>query len=137
MYNETMYLNYTDLNAIEERIEELTEELQQYSPTTPTFVAKIWQVNEFPYIQEIQRIETGVDNFRKYWYAPDGWIKTKKWLNGNETEQVIKIFNFEDINRWIINMDVVEPVFGDNTNIWNVQSFINWDEESNVDWSDR
>ena len=137
MYNETMYLNYNDLNTIENRITTLTNRLKQYNPSTPTFSAKEWLLNEFPYIQEIDRIERGIDNLQKYWYKPDGWINCKIWLTGSETQQVIKSFSFQDINRWINNMDLIEPVIGDNTTIWNIQSFINWNEESNIDWRDN
>ena len=137
MYNETMYLNYNDLNTIENRITTLTNRLKQYNPSIPTFSSKEWFLNEFPYIQEIDRIEKGIDNLQKYWYEPDGWLESKVWLTGEETEQVIKSFSFEDINRWINNMNIIESVIGDNTIIWNVQSYINWNEESDIDWRDN
>lgn len=137
MYNDTNYLNYNDLNSIENRIEELTETLREYNPSTPTFSKKTWVINEFPYIQEIDRIERGIDNLQKYWYKPEGWIESKIWLTGNETQQVRKSFSYLDINRWINNMDIIEQVIGDNTTIWNVQSNINWNQESDIDWSDN
>ena len=34
-------------------------------------------------------------------------------------------------------MNIIESTIGDNTTIWNVQSYINWNEESNIEWSDR
>lgn len=136
MYEETDYLNYTDLNTIENKIEELTENLQEYNSSTPNFSKKIWVLNEFPYIQEIQRIETGIDNLQKYWYKPDNWIESKIWLTGDETSQVIKSFSYIDINRWINNMNVIEPIIGDETTLWNIQSYINWNEESDIEWSD-
>ena len=137
MYNETMYLNYTDLNQIENRILTLTNRLKQYNPSTPTFSSKEWHVNDFPYIQEIDRIERGVNNLKEYWYEPEGWQECKVWLDGTETEQVIKSFSFEDINRWIIDLDLIEEVIGDNTTIWNVQSFVYWNQESDIEWSDN
>lgn len=137
MYNETMYLNYTDLNQIENRILTLTNRLKQYNPSTPTFSFKEWHVNDFPYIQEIDRIERGVNNLKEYWYEPEGWQECKVWLTGEETEQVIKSFSFEDINRWIIDLDLAEEVIGDESTIWNVQSFVYWNQESNIEWSDN
>lgn len=137
MYNETMYLNYTDLNQIENRILTLTNRLKQYNPSTPTFSSKEWHVNDFPYIQEIDRIERGVKNLGDYWYQPEGWVENKIWLYGTETEQVIKSFSFEDINRWIIDLDLIEEVIGDESTIWNVQSFVYWNQESNIEWSDN
>lgn len=137
MYNETMYLNYNDLNSIENRILNLTNRLKQYNPSTPTFPSKEWYVNDFPYIQEIDRIERGVKALGDYWYKPDGWIENKEWLTGDETSQVIKSFSFEDINRWIVDLDLIEEVIGDNTTIWNVQSFVYWNQESDIEWSDN
>ena len=137
MYNETMYLNYNDLNTIENRILTLTNRLRQYNPSTPTFSSKQWFVNDFPYIQEIDRIEKGIDNLQKYWYKPDGWEECKVWLTGEETEQVIKSFSFEDINRWVIDLDLMEEVIGDESTIWNLQSYIYWNQESNEDWREN
>ena len=137
MYNETMYLNYTDLNQIENRILTLTNRLKQYNPSTPTFSSKQWFVNDFPYIQEIDRIERGVKALGDYWYKPDGWEECKVWLTGEETEQVIKSFSFEDINRWIIDLDLMEEVIGDESTIWNLQSYIYWNQESNEDWREN
>ena len=137
MYNETMYLNYNDLNTIENRILTLTNKLKLYNPSTPTFSSKEWYVNDFPYIQEIDRIEKGIDNLQKYWYKPDGWEECKVWLNGDETSQVIKSFSFEDINRWIIDLDLAEETIGDESTIWNLQSYIYWNQESNEDWREN
>lgn len=137
MYRDTDYLNYTDLNSIEERIKELTTKLQIYNPSTPNFSLKEWYVNDFPYIQEIDRIERGINNLQKYWYKPNGWQECKIWLTGKETSQIIKSFSYLDINRWINNLNLMDKAIGDNTTIWNVQSYINWNESSNLEWSDE
>lgn len=134
MYNETMYLNYNDLNVIENRILTLTNKLRQLNPSTPAFSSKQWFVNDFPYIQEIDRIEKGVNTLKEYWYQPDGWIDCKVWLDGTETEQVIKSFSFEDINRWIIDLDLIDAALDEEVTLWNIQSYIYWNQESNVDW---
>ena len=63
MYNSEDYLNYTDLNIIENKIEELTNYLNNNNKAViPTFSKKTWVLNEFPYVQEISRIEIGIDN---------------------------------------------------------------------------
>lgn len=136
MYSETDYLNYTDLNNIENRVKQINEKIKIYNSSIPDFSKKVWKLNDFPYIQEIQRIETGIDNFQKYWYKPDGWINAKVWLTGDENEQVRKSFSNIDINRWINNMNLIEKTIGDNTTIWNVQSYIYWNEQSDVDWEE-
>ena len=50
----------------------------------------------------------------------------KVWLTGLETEQVIKSFSYVDINRWLIDLTLIENSLGDETTIWNVQSYIDW-----------
>lgn len=137
MYNETMYLNYSDLNMIENRILTLTNRLKELNPSTPTFSPKTWVINEFPYIQEIDRIERGVNTLKEYWYQPDGWIDCKVWLDGTETEQVIKSFSFEDINRWIVDLDLIDTALDERITIWNGISYINWNEESDEEWREN
>lgn len=134
MYNATQYLNYNDLNDIETKIYDLTELVKTYDPSIPDFVPKTWALNEFPYIQEIDRIEKGVQQLGEYWYKPYGWQNHKIWLTGLETEQVIKSFSYIDINRWLIDLTLIENSLGDETTIWNVQSYIDWNVVSNIDW---
>ena len=72
------YLNYTDLNYIENKIETVTNQIKQdYIPEIPTFNKKTWVLNELPYVQEISRIEDGIKNIGYYFYEPKGW-QTKK-----------------------------------------------------------
>lgn len=137
MYNDTQYLNYNDLNDIETRILNLTNLLKEYNQATPDFFVKEWLLNDFPYIQEIDRIEKGIKNLGEYWYKPDGWEESKIWLTGTETNQVIKSFSYLDINRWINNLSLMEKAIGDNTTIWNLQSYINWNGSNNLEWSDE
>ena len=137
MYNETMYLNYTDLNQIENKILTLTNKLKQYNPSTPTFYSKNWTINEFPYIQEIDRIERGINTLKDYWYKPDNWIDCKIWLNGDETEQVIKSFSYIDINRWIVDLDLMEVALDEEVTLWNIQSYIYWNQESEENWREN
>lgn len=134
MYNETMYLNYGDLNAIEDRIVTVTNKLRQLNPSTPAFSSKLWLPADFPYIQEIDRIERGVNTLKEYWYKPDGWIDCKTWLTGTETSQVIKRFNYEDINRWIVDLDLMDAALDEEVTLWNIQSYIYWNQESHDDW---
>ena len=88
-------------------------------------------------LQEIDRIERGIDNLQKYWYKPKGWQECKIWLTGDETKQIIKSFNYQDINRWINNLNIINEVINSNEIIWNVQSYINWNEEGKIEWSDN
>lgn len=135
MYTDSDYLSYQDLNKIENRIEELNNKLQPYASSLPIYKKTEWKLNDFPYIQLIQKIESGIDNLGKYWYKPNDWQTTKNWLTGNETGQPIMSFSYIDINRWLNNLSAVEAVIGDKSVIWNGYTFINWNNnEENLDW---
>lgn len=111
MYRDTDYLNYTDLNEVEERIKEQHEILECVNISTPDFHPKNWKLNDFPYIQEIDRIERGVNDLGEYYYKPNGWQECKTWLTGKETSQIIKSFSYLDINRWINNYSLMKNIF--------------------------
>ena len=108
MYRDTDYLNYNDLNKVENELKQENEKLTKLNPSTPTFSSKEWKENDFPYIQEIDRIERGVNELAKNYYEPEGWQECKTWLEGNETSQVIKSFSYKDINRWINNYNLIK-----------------------------
>ena len=133
MYTQEDYLSYNDLNNIEERINELTEDLQDKT-SIPSFNPKTWVINEFPYIQEIDRIERGVDNLGYYYYKPEEWETTKIWIPEGNTQEIKKGFSYKDINRWIVNMNLIEQIKDDNSTIWNGQSFVYWDSNDTLDW---
>ena len=133
MYTQEDYLSYNDLNNIEERINELTEDLQDKT-SIPSFNPKTWVINEFPYIQEIDRIERGVDNLGYYYYKPEEWETTKIWIPEGNTQEIKKGFSYKDINRWIVNMNLIDKIKDDNSTIWNGQSFVYWDSNDTLDW---
>lgn len=131
MYNENSYLNYNDLNVIENKIYEMTNILKEYDINI-NFNKKNWVLNEFPYIQEIDRIEKAIDNLGKNYYYPSSFIESKIWL---ETGTDLKNFSYKDINRWINNLNSIENVIEDGSTIWNSsKSEINWNEQSNEEW---
>ena len=133
MYTQEDYLNYNDLNNIEQRIYELTNELLDKT-SIPSFVPKTWVINEFPYIQEVDRIERGIDNLGYYYYKPQEWEATKIWIPKGNTQEIKKGFSYQDINRWIVNMKLIEQIKNDNSTIWNGQSFVYWDSNDTLDW---
>ena len=131
MYKEDDYLNFEDLNTIENRIGTLNSKLTNVT-NIPIFSKKNWQLNEFPYIQEIDRIENAINNLGKYYYYPKAFITPKKWLN---TGKEIKNFSYKDINRWIINLSLIEEIINDKSTIWNsLISYIEWNGNSETEW---
>lgn len=135
MFSQDEYLNYTDLNDIEQRIEELTIDLQTKTPI-PAFTHKTWALNEFPYIQEIDRIEKAICSMGENYYITEYWQCPTDWIPTGNTSELRKSFDYNDINRWIYNMNIIDSIKDDETTIWNGQSFINWDETTEIDWEE-
>ena len=113
-FNREQYLNYEDLNEIENIIYEVTEEFKEIT-NIPTFNKKTWVLNEFPYIEEIDRIE-----------------ETRKWINSERKA----IFDYNDINRWINNVNLIYEHKNERFSIWNGVSYINWNETSELEWEE-
>lgn len=130
-FNREQYLNYEDLNEIENIIYEVTEEFKQIT-SIPTFNKKTWVLNEFPWIEEIDRIEQGIENLGEYFYKPYGWIETRTWIN----EFRKAIFDYNDINRWINNVNLIYEHKNERFSIWNGISYINWNETSELEWEE-
>ena len=133
MYSQEDYLNYNDLNEVEQRISDLTDDLAEIT-SIPSFTPKTWVINEFPYIQEIDRIERAIDNLGYYYYKPQDWETTKIWIPSGNTQEIKKGFSYQDINRWLINMNIIDRIKDDNSTIWNGQSFVYWDSNDTLDW---
>lgn len=130
------YLNYQDLNEIENAIEETTNYIKEnYVSGIPTFNKKTWILNELPFIQEIDRIEKGVENLGLYYLKPNGWLLTKKWIT-KDNFFPIKSFDYRDYNRWINNIEVIQQIPENDYTLWNGNSYINWNEESDYEWID-
>lgn len=135
MYNSEDYLNYTDLNSVENKIETLTNYINNNSiATIPSFTKKTWVLNEFPYVQDIARIERGVDNLGLGMFKTSEWITTREWITNVSNSK--QSFSYQDINRWLKNLDIINTNKINNFNIWNGQSFINWNENSDYEWED-
>ena len=130
-FNREQYLNYEDLNEIENIIYEVTEEFKEIT-NIPTFNKKTWVLNEFSYIEEIDRIEQGIENLGEYFYKPYGWIETRKWINSERKA----IFDYNDINRWINNVNLIYEHKNERFSIWNGVSYINWNETSELEWEE-
>lgn len=128
------YLNYEDLNLIENKIDTLTDWIREnYIEDIPTYTKKTWVLNELPYIQEIDRIERGIENIGYNFYEPDGWITTKEWITSDNLYP-IKSFDYRDYNRWLTDLTLIEEGGEPEITIWNGMSQVNWNEESEYEW---
>lgn len=102
----------------------------------PEYIKKTWTINEIPYIQAIDNIEQGVKNLGDYFTKPLGWITTKEWIKTNtitgSSDYGVgsKGFSYQDINRWINNLKLLDNVDIESGTFWNTNKteYI-WNEE--------
>lgn len=123
------YLNYNDLNQVEAKIKEYTDEVSAVTEI-PSFVPKTWVLNELPYVQEIDRIEKGIYNLGEYYNRPKGWLPTKNWITPDNPYPV-KGFDYRDWNRWVNNLRIFVTDIDLTDTIWNGASFYEWEGHTN------
>lgn len=123
------------MNSVEQRLEQLTTKLQQYTEI-PSFSPKIWAINDFPYIQEIDRIEKAIERLAQYSIRSEYWEQTKIWIPEGTNTPLKKSFSYRDINRWLFNMDLIDELNFEEMTIWNGHSNINWNENNDLDWEE-
>ncbi len=136
MYNSEDYINYQIFNEVEEKIETLTNYINDNNiATIPNFNKKKWSLNEIPYVEEVSRIEVGIDNLGLGLFKPTDWINTRNWNLTTTSETKNKnAFSYEDINRWLFNLNLIDNIKDDIINIWNGKSYIYWNESSDFEW---
>lgn len=136
MKNDIDYLNYDELNDIEERVQEAVFHIKlNYVPDMPLFTRHTWELNELPFIQQIDRIEQGIESIGYWGIKPEGWINTKKWITSDNLYP-IKSFDYQDYNRWINNLNLTELRDLSNLTLWNGISQVEWDIESEYEWEE-
>ena len=96
MYDETDYLNYTDLNNVENKIEDL------YEFYNMTYTPKVWELNEYVIVNDIKNIEEAIDTMGAYFGYPTGYQTKRNWNLMGENN-----ISYRDINRWLYNIDLL------------------------------
>lgn len=103
---------------------------------------KTWQDNEIPYLQYIDNIEEGINDVAEFFIKPIGY-EYKTWtttgycgIGTNDCGLAQKPISLNDFTRWKKNIELLEETFDLIINVWNVVSYINWNEESNFEWED-
>lgn len=96
MYTETDYLNYTDLNNVENKLEDLYEFYDM------TYTPKVWELNEYVFVNDIKNIEEAIDTMGAYFGYPSGYQAKRNWNLMGENN-----ISYRDINRWLHNIDLL------------------------------
>lgn len=96
MYTETDYLNYTDLNSIETKIKDL------YDYYSMSYTPKVWELNEYVFVNDIKNIEEAIDTMGAYFGYPSGYQTKRNWNLDGENN-----ISYRDINRWLHNIDLL------------------------------
>lgn len=103
------YFNIEDIQYFENLIEEYTSSVKEINSLIPSFNKKIWTIKDIPYVDEIQRIEDAIDNFRIYLYKKSGWIEKRIFTKKSS-------FSYRDVARWNNNLALVKEIIDDHSN---------------------
>lgn len=103
---------------------------------------KIWIDNEIPYLQYIDNIEEGINNVANILFKPDDY-EYKEWttvgyyeISDSDYGLAQKPISTSDFDRWNKNIELLEEIINNNYNIWNVVSYIKWNEDSDYEWEE-
>lgn len=103
---------------------------------------KEWLDNEIPYLQYIDRIEQGIEDVANIFFKPNGY-ESKIWttigyynIENSDYGLSQKPISYKDLDRWKKNIELLESHFSDFFCVWNVVSYIEWNEESNFEWEE-
>lgn len=109
----------------------------------PNYVKNEWVKNEPPSMQKIDKIEEGIKNIGDYFYKPIMWQGSREWLGTAELGASnyygvgIKNISFQDLNRWVDNLNLIDFDDLSELTIWNSDiSQLEWNLSSNIDWEE-
>ena len=93
----------------------------------------IYELNDFVYLEDINKIEKNIMQLSYDFYQPPGYIKNKIWRTEEDLD-VYKSFSYEDMNRMITDMNILYEHRIDTTKIYNLYTNENWDGETTLEW---
>lgn len=104
---------------------------------------KIWIKNEIPYLQYIDNIEEGINSIADILYKPIGY-EYKPWTTvgyynivSNDYGLAQKPISKKDFKRWYKNIELLELAIDSFFNIWNIVSYIYWNNNSQYEWEEN
>lgn len=137
-YGPSSYLNYDDLNDLIDKVRELLyifEDKVDLSDTSKYDITMVeYELNDFPYVEDIDKIERNIMNLGYDYFQPPGYIENKIWKD--REENVYKSFGYMDINRMITDMNLLYEYKDDTSTKYNLDSNEYWDGSSTLNWEE-
>lgn len=133
------YLNYTDLNELINKVKELLEafeDIVDLSDTAKYDTTMVeYSLNDFPYVEDIDKIERNIMNLGYDFFQPPGYIQNKVWKDTQDN--VYKSFSYIDINRIITDMNLLYEYKNDTRTIYNLYTHEEWNGSSSLIWEEE
>lgn len=92
-----------------------------------------YELNDFIFVEDIDKIERNIMNIGYDFFQPPGYIQNKIWRNWDETD-VYKSFGADDLNRMITDMNILYSHKDERPTIYNFYTNENWDGETTLEW---
>lgn len=132
------YLNYIDLNDLIDKVRELLyvfEDKVDLSDTSKYDITMVeYELNDFPYVEDIDKIERNIMNLGYDFMQPPAYIENKIWKDRNEN--VYKSFSYQDINRMITDINLLYEYKDDTSTKYNLESNEYWNGSSTLNWEE-
>ena len=138
-YNLSDYLNYTDMNDLVDKIKALLTAFENIVDLTDTSrydrTMVEYELNDFPYIEDIDIMENNIAHLSYDFYQPEGYIQNKLWIEDN-TQATYKAISYEDLNRMINNMNILYENRNNTPTIYNLYTHEEWNGSSSLVWEE-
>lgn len=134
------YLNYTDMNDLVDKIKDLLTAFENIVDLTDTSrydrTMVEYELNDFPYIEDIDVMENNIAHLSYDFYQPPGYIQNKIWIEDN-TQATYKSISADDLNRMINNMNLLYANKDTTPTIYNLYTNETWNGSSSLVWEDE
>lgn len=132
------YLSYENMNELISKVRQLLNIFQDkvdLSDTSKYDITMVeYELNDFPYVEDIDKIERNIMNLGYDFIQPPGYIQNKVWKD--RQENVYKSFSYIDINRMINDMNLLYEYKNDTSTKYNLESNEYWNGSSTLNWEE-
>lgn len=126
------YLNYGDLDELYTALQSLVDYITYiYGEALYQIITTTIQVNMILYADEVNLLIDNINNFKSYYFAPEGWVDLIKYKTKENIDNI-------EINDFYNNLKLSFENVGNITdyNIWNYNYLLNWNTNSSEEWEE-